>query len=94
MCIFCQANGKERPMIRLISEMTISKRNNIDESKLNMNGVANSIWKAIENPIQIKSIIELLCKEYDIDEKTCEETTITFLSRLNHAGLINVLELK
>ena len=28
------------------------------------------------------------------DEKTCEETTITFLSRLNQAGLINVLELK
>lgn len=94
MCIFCQGNGKERPIIKLISEMTVSKKSNLDESKLNMNGVANSIWKAIENPIQIKSIIELLCKEYDIDEKTCEETTITFLSRLNHAGLINVLELK
>ena len=94
MCIFCQGNGKERPIIKLISEMTVSKKNNLDESKLAMNGVANSIWKAIENPIQIKSIIELLCKEYDIDEKTCEETTITFLSRLNHSGLINVLELK
>lgn len=94
MCIFCQGNGKERPIIKLISEMTVSKKSNLDESKLNMNGVANSIWKAMENPIQIKGIIELLCKEYDIDEKTCEETTITFLSRLNHSGLINVLELK
>ena len=94
MCIFCQANGKERPMIRLISEMTISKRNNIDESKLNMNGVANSIWNAIEKPIQIKKIVDFLYDEYDVDKETCEETTITFLSRLNHAGLIDVFELK
>ena len=94
MCVFCQNKFKEKPIISLISEMTISKRNNIDESKLNMNGVADSIWKAIENPIQIKKIIELLCDEYDVDEKACEETTITFLSRLNHAGLINVFELK
>ena len=94
MCVFCQSKFKGKLIIRLISEMIVSKKSNLDESKLKMNGVANSIWKAIENPIQIKSIIELLCKEYDIDEKTCEETTITFLSRLNHAGLINVLELK
>lgn len=94
MCIFCQGNGKERPIIKLISEMTVSKKNNLDESKLAMNGVADSIWKTIEKPIQIKKIVKILCNEYDVDQRTCEETTITFLSRLNQAGLINVLELK
>ena len=94
MCVFCQSKFKGKLIIRLLSEMTVSKKSNLDESKLNMNGVANSIWNAIEKPIQIKKIVDFLYDEYDVDKETCEETTITFLSRLNHAGLIDVFELK
>ena len=90
MCIFCQNGFDKKPIIKLISEMIVSKKDNLDESQLNMNGVAHSIWKAVEKPIEIKKIIELLCNEYDIDNKTCEETTLTFLSRLNNAGLLEV----
>ena len=55
-----------------------------------MNPVAQSIWGAIENPIEIKEVIELLCNEYEIDKKTCGEATLNFLARVNHAGLLNI----
>ena len=37
-----------------------------------------------------KGIIENLCSEYEVDEKTCKDTVVEFLGRLNNAELISV----
>lgn len=55
-----------------------------------MNEVGSRIWDIIEEPIKVNKIIETLTSEYEIDSKTCEDTVVDFLGRLNNAELISI----
>lgn len=55
-----------------------------------MNEVGSRVWEIIEKPIKVNEIISTLTNEYDVDSKTCEDTVIDFLGRLNHADLISI----
>lgn len=55
-----------------------------------MNEVGSRIWEIINEPINVKRIIETLRCEYEVDEETCKDTVVEFLGRLNNADLISI----
>ena len=55
-----------------------------------MNEVGSRIWDIIEQPINVRQVIETLYNEYEVDEKTCMDTVIEFLGRLDNADLISI----
>ena len=52
--------------------------------------VGSRIWDIIDKPVSVKDIIEILMKEYDIDEKSCNEEVINFIGRMNDAEIIKI----
>ncbi|ETJ28354.1 hypothetical protein Q604_UNBC16741G0001, partial [human gut metagenome] len=48
-----------------------------------LNDVASRIWTIIEDDICIKDVINLLLKEYDINEETCTKSVLEFCILLN-----------
>ena len=55
-----------------------------------MNEVGSRIWEIINEPMNVKSIVDALRSEYEVDEETCKDTVIEFLGRLNNANLISI----
>ena len=55
-----------------------------------MNEVGSRIWEIINEPMNVKSIVDALRSEYEVDEETCKDTVIEFLGRLNNADLISI----
>ncbi|SHH95223.1 lasso peptide biosynthesis PqqD family chaperone [Clostridium grantii] len=53
-----------------------------------LDSVGSRIWEIISKPCAVKQILLELMKEYDVDEKTCEEGTVEFLEKLNEDGLL------
>jgi hypothetical protein len=53
--------------------------------------VSSSIWHLIEEPISVQQIVEKLMLEYEVDELTCSEQTLDFLTKLHDKELINIL---
>lgn len=54
----------------------------------NLGEVGGDIWDLIKEPIKIEDIVSSLLSMYDVDQSTCEEQVLTFLSKLNSEGLI------
>jgi hypothetical protein len=92
---------------QLIDVNTIIRKNiNIDDSEIDgekvmmdiergqyymLNDVASRIWTIIEDDICIKDVINLLLKEYDINEETCTKSVLEFLNKLNIDNLIEIM---
>ncbi len=55
-----------------------------------LNGVASRIWDIISKPSSVKEILSDLIKEYDVDTKTCEQSILEFLERLQDDEIITV----
>ena len=55
-----------------------------------MNEVGSRIWEIINEPMNVKSIVDALRSEYEVDEETCKDTVVEFLGRLNNAELISI----
>ncbi|MBM6820081.1 lasso peptide biosynthesis PqqD family chaperone [Clostridium saudiense] len=55
-----------------------------------MNEVGSRIWEIINEPMNVKGIVDALRSEYEVDEETCKDTVIEFLGRLNNADLISI----
>lgn len=55
-----------------------------------MNEVGSRIWDIIEQPMNVRQVIDILREEYEVDEETCMDTVIEFLGRLDNADLISV----
>lgn len=56
-----------------------------------LNSVGSRIWDIIEEEIQVKDVVEILLKEYNVDKKQCEESVIKYLGLLENEKLIEVL---
>jgi hypothetical protein len=54
------------------------------------NIVGSRIWELIEKPLEVKNIISILLKEFNVETQTCENTVITFLNRLYHEDIISI----
>ena len=55
-----------------------------------MNEVGSRIWEIINEPMNVKGIVDALRSEYEVDEETCKDTVVEFLGRLNNADLISI----
>ena len=55
-----------------------------------MTEVGSRIWEIINEPMNVKGIVDALRSEYEVDEETCKDTVIEFLGRLNNADLISI----
>jgi hypothetical protein len=56
----------------------------------NLNAVGSSVWRFIEQPCSVRTILENLLAEYDVERMRCEEDLIRLLRSLYMAGLIEV----
>jgi hypothetical protein len=64
---------------------------NINKGKYyGLNSVGSRIWELIDQPRFVKNIIAILLKEFNVDEKTCEDSVLGFLSKLYDEDLINI----
>ena len=54
------------------------------------NSVGSRIWELIEKPLSVKEVISILLKEFNVDNKICEDTVLTFLNRLYNEKLITI----
>ncbi|GAB5528384.1 MAG: hypothetical protein Roseis3KO_01610 [Roseivirga sp.] len=52
--------------------------------------VATTIWTFLEDSADIKSICSHLQNKYDVDQKTCEEETVTFLQQMADKNMITI----
>ncbi|MDO5291865.1 MAG: PqqD family peptide modification chaperone [bacterium] len=55
-----------------------------------LKGVANDIWEYIQKPTTVKQIKEQLLCEYEVDEKTCLNEIIKFLTELKSNEFIQL----
>jgi hypothetical protein len=56
------------------------------------NDIGARIWELIETPRPVKTVIDLLTTEYEIDRRTCETNVIDFLGQLMQEGLLKNTE--
>jgi len=52
--------------------------------------VAREIWDAIGSPKKISDLVDDLTSKFEIDSRSCEEQTLSFLSALLDEGLLQV----
>ena len=52
--------------------------------------VGARIWQLIREPIELASLVRIIVKEFEVDERRCEQDSITFLAQLRDKGLITV----
>ena len=57
-----------------------------------LDDIGSRIWELMENKIQVKTIIEQLLKEYNVDEQECEKDVLELLEQLESNNLIEVQE--
>lgn len=53
-----------------------------------MRGTGPRIWELLEYPIQPEAIVDAILAEFDVDELTGREETLTYLRELMDAGLV------
>lgn len=105
MINFKKSSGKVKKDYGINLDTVINRNLEIDDADLDgekvmmnldkgeyfmMNEVGSRIWEIVERNISVKSIIEVLQSEYEVDEETCKETVVEFLGRLKNADLIKV----
>ena len=97
--------GKLKKDLEISLDTIINKNLEIDDTDLDgekvmmdldkgeyfmMNEVGSRIWEIINEPMNVKGIVDALRSEYEVDEETCKDTVIEFLGRLNNADLISI----
>ena len=53
-----------------------------------LTGTGPRIWELLEQPIQPDAIVEAIVAEFEVDELTSREETLTYLRELMDAGLV------
>lgn len=54
------------------------------------NGVGSRIWELVAKPLIVNEVISILLKEFDVDDKICQDTVLTFLNKLYDEDLISI----
>jgi len=52
-----------------------------------LDGIGSCIWELIEHPCTVQAVVSSLLKEYDVDEKKCQDDVLIFLRQLHDQGL-------
>ena len=65
---------------------------NIESGKyFGLDSVGSRIWELIEKPLAFNELVLELLKEYDIEEKTCQQDVLAFLNKLHDQGLVDIV---
>lgn len=56
-----------------------------------LNPVAARIWDIINEPVRIEKIVARLTQEYEVDEKKCTLSVISFLDKMYKAKIIDIV---
>jgi len=54
------------------------------------NSVGSRIWQLVEKPFSVNALISVLLEEFNVDEKTCEDTVLDFLNKVYNDELISI----
>lgn len=90
--------------VKIISLTTSLKRNpkqifskvdnevimlSLDEGKYySLNEVGARIWELIDQPLEVKTLVSKLTKEFDVSNEVCANETLRLLNEFNKEGLI------
>ncbi|MEG0086999.1 MAG: lasso peptide biosynthesis PqqD family chaperone [Niameybacter sp.] len=55
-----------------------------------LNDVATHIWDLVESPMKLADVVAHLLGEYEIDEETCKEQVMAFVSELHKRELVAI----
>ncbi|WP_195986742.1 PqqD family protein [Clostridium sp. D53t1_180928_C8] len=55
-----------------------------------LNSIGSRIWDALDETSIPSEIINILIKEYDINEEKCTDSVLKFLNKLYEIGLLNI----
>lgn len=56
-----------------------------------LDDIGSRIWELIEKPRTVHELVVELLIEYEVDEKACLQSVLTFLNKLNDEGLIKIV---
>ena len=57
-----------------------------------LNSVASVIWDNMKEKIDLRSLVDALMKEFDVDESTCESDTLELIGQMLEKKIIKVVE--
>ena len=57
-----------------------------------LKGVGAQVWMALEKPQSFADLKDRVCKEFDVDAMRSEADLMKFLSELQAAGLVELIE--
>ena len=57
-----------------------------------LTGTANDIWDMLGDGVELKSIVEALTNEYEVDSEECRESVLKFLNELVNIGFVSLEE--
>lgn len=69
----------------------ISILNLVNNNYYNLDATGTVIWGMLKAPMRIVDIIEVLLKEYEVDEALCRQDVLAFLSRMMETDNITVV---
>ena len=55
-------------------------------------GIGSDIWRLLESPQSIESIVKTLLEMYDVNDEKCKDDTIQFLNQLFSLNLISCVD--
>jgi len=54
--------------------------------------VGARIWRLLDTPKSIRSLVETMTEEYEVDSAVCEREVLAFLNQMREAGLVEELD--
>lgn len=60
------------------------------ESIYSLNEVGSVLWKMVDGQTPVSSMIEAVCREFDVTPEQAEKDTVEFLKGLETAGLVEL----
>lgn len=65
---------------------------NIEKGKYyGLDLIGSRIWVLLEKPQSAREMVDVLLKEYNVDEKTCRHDVLKYLNKLYDQGLIDIV---
>jgi hypothetical protein len=57
-----------------------------------LNSVASVIWDMMKEKVDLRTVVDALMKEFDVDRSTCESDTLELIGQMVEKKIIRVIE--
>jgi hypothetical protein len=82
------ARVEQQVVATLEDEIVVLNMN--DSVYYGLDGIGAFIWRSIEDPGKISSVVDAVLDNFEVSRECCEEDVLSFLLELSDAGLIRV----